>query len=310
MQFATGSYVGDGNDDRSITVGFQPDLFMVKSDAANVAYFRTSSFTGDDSSRFDSGATASNRIQAFEATGVQIGTAAEVNTLNEDYYWAAFKMTGADDFHVGTYSGNDTDNRSITGAGFQPTVAFVKRDGNSSGVWLVDENGADDCMSFVNVANTTNLIQAFEADGIQVGDATAVNASGNTYYWAAWTDTSEFIETGTYTGNSTDDRSITGAGFQPTMVWVKGDTTQQAVFAIDTMDAGDSAIFAAGTPKTNRIQDLESDGFQVGTDGRVNANSIEYYWAAWKTGTSTVGHAGSLVNSIPLKSKVHGSLIG
>jgi hypothetical protein len=40
-------------------------------------------------------------------------------------------------------------------------------------------------------------------------------------------------------------------------------------------------LFTATANSTNMIQGLESDGFQVGTDATVNANTIVYRYAAW-----------------------------
>jgi hypothetical protein len=88
------------------------------------------------------------------------------------------------------------------------------------------------------------------------------------------------VKLGTYTGTGADNRSITGVGFQPDFVLVKGGANR-AVICTDTMDTGDAkCITGANGMETDQIQALEADGFQVGTSARVNANTTVYYYLA------------------------------
>jgi hypothetical protein len=94
------------------------------------------------------------------------------------------------------------------------------------------------------------------------------------------------VESGFYTGNGSDNRNITGVGFQPDAVIVKSSTNQEAVMRTSTM-AGDATKQLAGGNglQTNRIQALQSDGFQVGTDAEVNqggGGAPTYYWVAFR----------------------------
>jgi hypothetical protein len=116
------------------------------------------------------------------------------------------------------------------------------------------------------------------------------------------------VATGSYAGNGSDNRNITGIGFQPDVVIVKGDTTgilpnRVAVIRTATM-AADRTKQLAETSGTfaNAIQSFATDGFQVGSDPRVNANGPNYYWTAFKaadghvklgsyTGDGSSGHA-------------------
>jgi hypothetical protein len=46
---------------------------------------------------------------------------------------------------------------------------------------------------------------------------------------------------------------------------------------------GDSTLrFTANGNGTNRLQALQSNGFQVGTDSSVNANGVTYHYVAFK----------------------------
>ena len=82
-----------------------------------------------------------------------------------------------------------------------------------------------------------------------------------------------------YTGNGSDNRSITGAGFQPN--WVLANTSQSGIthawiIKTKTMTgdlAKNSAIDGAGA---DQIQAFESDGFQLGASiPNVNAQTFD-----------------------------------
>jgi hypothetical protein len=90
----TGSYVGNGNDNRSITgVGFQPDFVMVIGNVAASAVVATAEMGLDKSKRLSAvQVLASNLIQnASEADGFQIGSADEVNGNGINYYYIAIR---------------------------------------------------------------------------------------------------------------------------------------------------------------------------------------------------------------------------
>lgn len=78
---AVGSYTGNATDDRSITIGFSntsitPKAVMLMSDGGAI-YYRSSSFTGDQSLRIDvAAAFAADLIQSFAANAFVVGAGA------------------------------------------------------------------------------------------------------------------------------------------------------------------------------------------------------------------------------------------
>ena len=91
---ASGTYTAGGSpsDGLEITVGFQPDLVIVKSDTnAGVGIFRTSAMTGDFACPITNVACNTNFIQSFTATGFTIGTSASVQSAGVKYWWYAIK---------------------------------------------------------------------------------------------------------------------------------------------------------------------------------------------------------------------------
>jgi len=121
----TGSYLGNGSDDRAITgIGFQPDLVIVKANAAAYAVFKTSDMSGD-ASKPTIGTITTNLIQSFDSNGFTVGTDATVNTSGTTYYWTAFKATPGV-LKVSTYTGNGT-SQSLAGFGFSPESALCSQ---------------------------------------------------------------------------------------------------------------------------------------------------------------------------------------
>ncbi len=289
MQVAVGTYTGDGNDSRGITgVGFQPDLVIVKcTNASRHPVWRSSAMAGDSSAYLASAtANVSDRIESLDGDGFTVGTANEVNADGSTYHWWAFRDDGQGDFAVGSYIGNSTDDRSITGVGFQPDVVVVKGDRTAAAWWRPSSLAGDLSLSFAAQGAYANLIQALEADGFQVGTQVEVNYSGTSYYWFAFKAVAGICQLGSYTGDSSDNRSLEGLGFQPDLVWLKRQDAGNSRARPRTL-AGDSTTYLlAGTTSANVIQALESDGFQVGSDPDANNNAKTYHWVAWREGYS------------------------
>src|SRR3954447_20449763 len=86
----------------------------------------------------------------------------------------------------GSYTGNGTDNRAITGVGFQPDVVMVKSDDNSGVAEIRTSTMAGDATKPMtgNTALTANLIQSLDSNGFTIGGgggSNPVNKSGSTF---------------------------------------------------------------------------------------------------------------------------------
>lgn len=88
------------------------------------------------------------------------------------------------------------------------------------------------------------------------------------------------IKVGTYDGDGVDNRSISGVGFRPTFVLIKGGA-QHPVFKTRHHQR-DVTSYAANTVAdlVDAIQEFLADGFQVGTSGTVNALGTTYHYIA------------------------------
>jgi hypothetical protein len=282
MRLATGSYVGSGVDDRQITgVGFQPDVVIIKAALNRAGVIRTSTMSGDRAKILGStGALSSDCIESIIADGFTVGTDKTVNTWGTAYYWVAMKA--GSDLTVGSYVGNGADNRSITGAGFQPVWVITLGDGDDS-VFRPGPLAGDNSYLMTGTGKITNRIQALEADGFQVGSSVDVNENGTTFHYIAWAASAQ-VSTGSYTGNGVDNRNISGVGFQPEMLWIRRDDGVPSVWRPESL-SGDATLYWDNTAaQSNRIQALQADGFQVGTHAQVNNGSSTYYRLALQDG--------------------------
>lgn len=288
MNVQVGSYAGNSTDNRAITgVGFAPDVVIIKGDTTQRACFKTNGLAGDNTLVFNSSTSFSGGIKTFDSDGFTVGTDARANSSGVTYYWVAFKKASAN-LNTGTYSGNATDNRNITGVGFQPDVVVTRGDNTANGAFRDDLEAGTSAHVFVDAMDDDNSIQALAADGFQLGDGGNTNGSGVPYYWMAFKKVSGVFATGSYTGNATDNRSITGVGFRPDAVLIKIATTsssaaRNAVMYTTSMGS-DSAAFlsSASSNRSNMVQGVEADGFQIGTDDHINASGLAYHYLAWK----------------------------
>ncbi len=314
-QIATGSYVGNGTAGQPITVGFRPDVVIVKvdfqyldslsvvKDVCSNAVIRTSTMAGDASKLMvgipqppadpdcpsPSMGLIPNQIQSLDANGFTVGNDLRVNGAagacggaNCTYYWAAFKANG--DLRLGTYVGNGG-TLSITGLGFSPEYAIVIPSNNNrphhrtpAGGMRSDRFGAGGA--------TTAAITSLDADGFTVtadGAPNNVNAAGVTYHYVAWNAVAGTTAVGTYAGNDVDNRPIELPGFQPRYVMVQSYTDSGGRDAVQRAASmsGDASINFRDATNPNRIQALRPLGFEVGTYTAVNALGDSYAFVAF-----------------------------
>lgn len=301
LKVKTGTYTGNGSTSgQAITgIGFQPKFLLIGNAATSNNAFGSvwksedmpaSSSVGESASLGENGRSASGNIQSLNSDGFTVGGSGttgldSANTNGTVYYYLAL---GGDDTEIfcSTYTGNGS-SRSITGVGFQPELVLLQggsqhtfgRFGTMAGNYSV--NFTD------GVANGAGLITAIGSDGFSLSNASSVNGNGVVYYYVAVKSVTTLIKTGQYTGDGNDDRNITGVGFQPSMVLVRSNTTDNAMWTTKDVPAGSSlSTRANAASETNNIQSILSDGFQVGTDAKVNQNTTTNYYLAFKDSTN------------------------
>lgn len=197
---------------------------------------------------------------------------------------------------VGTYTGDGTDSRNITGVGFRPDLVIVKSSSAVAAVFRTTTMRGDSTMYLgSNTTSLSDAIQEILSDGFQVGTNAVVNGNGNTYYYIAVKGYSaqSYFTVGNYIGNASDNRNLTTAGitFTPDFVGIKKDGSDNPLGRISSQNGDTSFHFSGVADASNEIQNLQSNGFQLGTSTRSNGNGSEYHFFAFKvlSGVVAVG---------------------
>jgi hypothetical protein len=109
-----------------------------------------------------------------------------------------------------------------------------------------------------------------------------------------------------YTGDGTDDRSISGVGFQPDFTWLKARSAAQSHELYDVLrqNSGNPARLqsdntGAESAAPNNLQAFESDGFQLGDATSVNGSGTTMTAWLWKANGSGVSNTdGSITSTV------------
>ena len=101
------------------------------------------------------------------------------------------------------------------------------------------------------------------------------------------------FNTNLYTGNGSTQHSITGVGFQPDLVWIKGRGSTYSHFWFDAVRGAGKQIYSNSTAieatNNNNLYSFDSDGFslaQSGNDDVTNQNNINFASWNWKAANS------------------------
>jgi hypothetical protein len=298
MQIASGSDTGNGTSQNITTPGWAADVVLVKG-GSSVMQLWTSAM-GATSCKPLTGSTALDATTGVSqhASGFTVAGNAAINTNATTYYWLAIRDDGTADFQVGSYTGNGGDSRNLTPLDFDPNLVIIASATTNAMVFRTSTMSGDASTTF-NGTPGINVIQSFITNGWQVGTDASVNTNAVTYYYAAFKNSDLFkvLDDGSnraYQGNATDNRTITGAGFQPdAFALTKAVSSLVATTRFKAHTGDQSAdVDAASSTATDRIQAFAADGFQVGAATRVNSNGVDYHAFVFKEGTSTGGGGG------------------
>jgi hypothetical protein len=332
MLVKSGTYVGNGATQSIADVGFRPDLVIISSDSTDAGVgttfpsghtdvLRTSTMVGNVSKAAYVYAyhPLVDRITSLDANGFSVGHPPDhndiagggaadnddpgdpyhcVNHSNVRYYWVAFRAAPGE-MAVGTYTGDGAATQDVTTVGFPPDYTMVLPDNGTDVIhrfalmpadYSLDFDGGSQCPAGCSRSPDSG-IRTELANGFRVGDY--VNASGDTYHYVAWKNTPGRIAIGTYTGDSSNDRSISGLGFRPELVSVTNAVTPipNTSTVYKTASTGTSSdyslvyiAYSSAGQGPDDIQAIEADGFQVGTSDNVNAWNEPIHYAAFGPG--------------------------
>jgi len=151
---------------------------------------------------------------------------------------------------------------------------------------------------------------AYDADafgefknGVWVAKTPEVTYGTNGFYLNFQDDTEvEAFNTVLYRGDGTENRSITGTGFTPDLVWIKNRTSAYDHMLYDSirgagefLESNTTDAEASGT----HMNSFDSDGFTVSfaSSTRVNQTNNDYVAWCWKAGDSNVSNTDGTITS-------------
>jgi len=104
-------------------------------------------------------------------------------------------------------------------------------------------------------------------------------------------DGSKYFNTVLWTGNGVSGRAITGVGFQPDFLWIKGRNIAVSSYLQNSIAGATYYMFSDDTIYERNLDDsvdsFDTDGFTVGNDGGTNGSGGTYVGWNWLAGNGT-----------------------
>lgn len=280
LQIKTGNYTGNGTSQSITGVGFQPSVLFIKGNG-RVMQVGTVDMGGNMMLNINGGSTATGRLTSLDSDGFTVSSNTNVNTGGESYYYLALYDDDNSEMSHGTYPGTSNVKTIVTG--FQPDLIMSWDNIGDTGAYRTSDMPTDSMMPYGGAPGLiTGRITSIVSNGYTVTSRNEVNGgSPRVYYWVAFKKSSIFT-TFTYTGNATDNRNITGLGFQPDFTLVNNAAGLAATVRFKQEIGDASFLVTANVETTDLIQGFASDGIQVGTTSNVNGGGNALYNVAFK----------------------------
>ncbi len=278
----TGTYTGDGSASRSITgIGFQPDFLIIKTSEARHGVAKTSDMPDGYSKKLgDNKVLETTRIATLDSDGFTVGDHHEVNKLGDEFYWVAMKAVPGS-IQVGQYVGDGSFYHAIPLSDLTPDAVLVIA---AEAEFPIFRQGEMDLFKAYKLSGDgleSNSILYNDTNAFNVGSSTTVNGDGHDFYYIAWEGELETIETGSYTGNNTSPRTISGLSLNPEYMLIANEINELPVHRPSSLP-GDSSLFFLNRIAQNNLINSMSDGqFEIGSDPAVNQNGTKYFWLSF-----------------------------
>ena len=218
--------------------------------------------------------------------------------FKQDYTVEGFSTT----LHKGTNA-----SQYIGGAGFKPDLVWSKSRTNANGHTLTDSvRGTTFRLnpdSTLADLSDEHGLTALTSDGFVVDTGNAINQSGQNYVnwnWDMGADTPTGFSAVTWKGDGTNNRALTGFGFEPDLFWVKASDTNQGNHHIyDSVRGITKRLVVNGTQTegTGYINASHPDGVLLGTNQTVNSSSYNYVAWGWDMGNTTATNTSGSISS-------------
>ena len=154
---------------------------------ANPAYYFVNLNTSD--AETNNGSSGGSIFNSTPPTSTIFNIGTSLSGSVDDYIAYCFhSVSGYSKF--GSYVGNATSNRAITGLGFQPNFVMLKNTASTTFWSIFDSSRGGSLALFPNTsqveANETGVFVSFDSDGFTVNQEPTANGSGNTIIYMAF----------------------------------------------------------------------------------------------------------------------------
>ena len=315
--FKAVAYTGNSGAQSITGTGFTPDLVWTKArNQSGYSHFLTDSLRGGtkviQSNSDGAEITRADNIQSFDSDGFTLGADGTSNYNGTTYIAWAWKagntwqsnVDGATSSIVNANTANGfsivkwvgtANSQTTVGHGLNSTPELIitkNLDTAANDGWPVYSSTIGNAHTlFLNSSSAKSSSSGTwgstspTSSVFTVQDNPANNQSGNEIIAYCFHSVSGYSKIGTYTGNGSA-RSITGLGFQPDWVLIKS-TTQSASWQLfDSARGATNGLnpdsTAAEFTNTGMLTSFDSDGFSLGTQTSVNANTETYIYMAFK----------------------------
>jgi len=211
-----------------------------------------------------------------------------------------------DYFNTVLYTGNDTDNRTVSGVGFQPNWVWIKARADAYQHYLQDSvRGSTKVLhSDSDEAEVTRVsaVKSFASDGFVLGQEAQVNGNNNSYVSWNWKEEATLFDIVSFTGNGTARTISHNLGSVPKFMICKDrdnvrnwGTYHQAIGPASDAGYLNNAVVPEANNNFWNNTNPTASVFSVGTDNTYNGNGNDYI--VYLFGDSSVTKCGSYIGN-------------
>ena len=289
--FNTVLYTGDGQSSKALTVGFQPDLCWFKARSATHNHDLYDSVRGGTKRLIPNETTAeasyTNLVQSFDANGVTVGSATEMNASGATFAAWNWKESAVSGFDIVGFVGNITGRTLSHSLGVAPEFIIAKNR-EVDDVWQVyHASEGEDRVAFLNRddnfydANSSSWNSTAPTSSVfSIGSDTSINGDGEDCIAYLFTSVEGYSKVGSYTGNGNADGPFVYTGFKPAWIMMKDSSGSNSWEITDTTrypyNDGRRKILRADTNETE-FNETDAYGIDILSNGfkpRYGGSSI------------------------------------
>lgn len=192
---------------------------------------------------------------------------------------------------TGSYTGDGSDPKTISltncsgDCSATDTVILVASKGTASVAYITTDKFDTDYAKNANddTAQVNTVIKDLGTGSFSVNGT--LNTNTEEYLWVAlqYDGTTRDIETGSYTGNKTDNETglMTFSAVTPDLACVMCEENYKPYMATGDTGSDQSVVVSYGGAATDMIQALNSGNCEIGASNYVNRSGYSYLYKKW-----------------------------